>query len=207
MEMAYKSYTHSCKQNKGRWVGRGVEICPECGEKGKFDGWDLSVVEHMASYQRRFRIRALGPHRSLADELFKGRMKACDRCDGRGVVGINNDEDHEICPKCEFRRQLFDGTPEEFESIRQKIIAVFPTADPAVPMPKKPESSQPAKGYVGGGFFRPADNSLQGFKDFVIGFSKAINPDIKDDPSSISDEKWEESWKKAMSKKGSKKKD
>lgn len=198
--MAYKKWVHNCKDHDNNEVELKVKVCPECGEKGTFNGWGFSMIEMMSSYQHRYNLRPIGPHRKMTDELFHGRMKKCGHCNGFGLVDSPDDDRGEICPKCNFGQVVFDGTPDEFESIRQKIIAVFPTADPAVPMPKKLDSSQPTEGYVGGGFFKPADQSLQAYKDFIMGLYKAMNPNSEEDLSIKSDEEWEESWKKAMSK-------
>jgi hypothetical protein len=176
-----------------------VEICPECGERGRFNGWGLSVVELMAQYQRIHNLRAIGPHRTMEDELFHGRMKACKQCGGVGVIGLNNDEDHIICPGCDFRGYLFDGSEEEFESIRQKIIAVYPTAEPGTLLPKPAEDPQTNGGFMGGGFFRPmpTDRSLQAYKDWMNGIMGTLKPasDIKP----ITESEWKKDWKKYWS--------
>jgi hypothetical protein len=38
---------------------------------------------------------------------------------------------------------------------------------------------------------RPADRSLQAYKDFVLGMTLALNPAAKDD---MTEEQWRESW-------------
>ena len=202
--MAYKKYIHSCKVHDNKKVESREEICPECGQQGTFNGWGLSVIEMMASYQRRYNLRALGPHRKMTDELFHERMKKCDVCNGYGLVeSPDGKELGETCPKCHYGQLVFDGTPDEFEAIRQKIIAEFPYADPAVKMPPQVESPKPAmvgNKYEGGGFFKPGGDSLQAFKDLVMTLYSAINPDSEQDSSMMSEEKWEEYYKKARMK-------
>ena len=198
--MPHKSWVHNCKNHDNNQVILGVEVCDSCGAHGTFNGWGLSMIESMGAYQKRYNLRAIGPHRKMTDELFKGRMNKCDQCNGEGVVGTIDDDRGEICPKCQRKQYTFDGSSEEFESLRQKIIAIYPSAEPGSPLPEKSESPQSADGYVGGGFFKPADNSLQAYKDFAMGLLKAINPNFEEDSSIKSDEEWEESWKKTMSK-------
>ena len=38
---------------------------------------------------------------------------------------------------------------------------------------------------------RPADRSLQGFKDFVTGMTAALHPDANDD---VTEEQWRKAW-------------
>lgn len=198
--MSYKKYIHSCKEHDNKKVESREKICPECGQQGTFNGWGQSVIEMMASYQRRYNLRALGPHRKMTDELFHGRMIKCDVCNGYGLVDSPDDDWGKFCPKCDYGQLVFDGTPEEFEGIRQKIIAEFPYADPAVEMPPQTESPKPtriSKDPEGGGFFKPAGDSLQAYKEFVMTLYRAINPDSEKDSSMMSDEEWEDSYKKA----------
>jgi hypothetical protein len=198
--MAYKKWIHNCKFHDNAEVELSVKVCPECGEEGIFDGWGLSVIEMMGSYQRRYNLRPIGPHRKMTDELFHGRMKKCEFCHGFGLIGSSEDDHHEICPECNFGQYVFDGTPEEFESIRQKIFAAYPYADLSVEMPKRTENSESTEEFVGGGFFKPGDNSLQSFKDFVTELTKAMAPGSMEDLLSWTDEQWEEKFKKASSK-------
>jgi hypothetical protein len=95
------------------------------------------MIEAMCAYQRRYQLSSIGTHRSLANEMLGARMKTCDLCKGRGVISINEGEGCEICPRCDIKQYLFDGSPEEFETLRQKILMVFPYASPDVPMPEK----------------------------------------------------------------------
>jgi hypothetical protein len=38
---------------------------------------------------------------------------------------------------------------------------------------------------------RPADRSLQAYKDFILGMTLALNPDAKDE---ITEDEWRQSW-------------
>lgn len=196
--MSYKKWVHHCKEHGNKEVELMDKICPECGELGTFNGWGHSVIEMMASYSLRYKLRPIGPHRMMADELFHGRMKKCDQCNGYGLIDSPNGDDRGIsCPKCDYGQYVFDGSPQEFESIRQKIISAFPTAEPGSPVPAPVERNPAKKGFEGGGFLKPADDGLQAYKDLVMGLYKAINPNSEEDSSMISDEEWEESWKRA----------
>lgn len=201
--MSYKKWIHHCREHGNSEVVKSEKVCPECGEQGTFNGWGQSVIEMMSSYQRRYNLRALGPHRRMTDELFHGRMKKCDVCNGYGLLDSPDDDRGELCPKCDYGQLVFDGTPEEFESIRQKIIAAYPGADPDVdptpPPTGSPEAAPAGSGNQGGGFFRPAGEGWQAYKDFVMGLYKVINPNAKLDSSYYSDEEWQEHYQKAMS--------
>lgn len=56
----------------------------------------------------------------------------------------------------------------------------------------KPDSAENNRFYS-----RPKDESLQAFKDWIDGMTKALNPDAKDD---LTEEEWEAKWREFWSK-------
>jgi hypothetical protein len=43
--MPWKKWVHNCKKYRGSKVWWGVEICPDCGQRGEYDGWEYSYQE------------------------------------------------------------------------------------------------------------------------------------------------------------------
>lgn len=166
--MTRRFWKHNC-QGKGE-IGRGVEICPDCGERGTYDGWHYSVVEFMGAYVSRTGLKPYGAHRALADELIEPRMKSCPQCDGRGVIDINNGESCTRCSMCKGNLCIFDGNQEELEALREKVLQVYPNAAPGTHNPDSEEASD----FTGGIFIRPKDNSPEARNDTVNAIAEAL---------------------------------
>jgi hypothetical protein len=200
--MPWKYWFHNCTKSNGARIGRTTEICPECGERGQYDGWHYSVVEFMGAYSRRTKLKPYGPHRALADKLLDPRMPACSICHGRGVLDVNNGERYEMCPNCKGSLALFDGTEEEFEALRQKVLDEFPDAAAGTPStPSTTQTTNTSGGFTGGGFFRPfpADRTLQAYKDWSNNMFTAMRP-TSEDKKPMTEEEWEKNWKEFWSK-------
>jgi hypothetical protein len=159
--MPHKFWKHNCKG--GSEIGRGVEICPDCGERGTYDGWHYSVVEFMSVYSRRTGLKPYGAHRALADKLLNPRFKTCKTCNGRGVIDINNGEDCKNCSTCNGDLSIFDGSQEELETLRQEVLRVYPYALPGTHDPDGEKISS----FRGGIFIRPKDDSPEARNDMV----------------------------------------
>jgi hypothetical protein len=170
--MPRKFWKHNCK---GTEVGRGVEICPDCGKRGTYDGWHYTVIEFMGAYTRRTGLAPYGVHRALADELIESRMKKCPQCNGRGVIDINNGESWKSCSMCKGNLCIFDGSQEELEALRQEVLHAYPYALPGTHNPDGEETS----GFTGGIFIRPKDKSLEARNDMVNAITEALG--IKDE--------------------------
>ena len=199
--MPHKTWIHKCDKNNDAETVLGVEVCSDCGQRGRFDGWQLSMIEMMAAYQHRTDLRSIGPHRAMTDELLVSHMKVCDQCKGRGVIDLNNGEGFEICPRCNLAGSIFDGSPEEFQAIRQQIISVYPFADPDVPLTDEARQAFNAGGgFMGGGFFRPRpkDKSLRAYKDWSNNMLAATSPNFGD-KKPMTDAQWKKSWKEFWS--------
>jgi hypothetical protein len=140
--MAHKHWKHYCSvTNREEYLGE--EICPDCNQRGEYAGYRLSVVEHMCSYAVRTKLAPFGPHRQFADTLLDPFFKKCPNCNGQGLVEVSEEDyieikyghDVTVCPMCRLGKYLFDGTPEEFETIRKQVL----TAYPGVESPKNRE--------------------------------------------------------------------
>jgi hypothetical protein len=166
--MPRKIWFHNCK---GSRIGRGVEICPECGKRGTYDGWHYSVIEFMGAYTRRTGLAPYGTHRALADELIESRMKRCTQCNGRGVIDINNGESFTSCSVCKGNLSIFDGSQEELEALRQEVLRVYPYALPGTHNPNGEETS----GFTGGIFIRPKDKSAKARDEMINKILEALD--------------------------------
>ena len=166
--MPHKFWKHKCKG--GAEIGQGVEICPNCGEHGVYDGWHYSVIEFMAAYSARTGLAPYGEHRALADELIGSRMKKCPQCDGNGVIDINQGESCSNCPLCRGMLAIFDGTQEELDALRQEVLRAYPYAAPGTRAPEGEEKS----GFTGGIFIRPTDNSAEAIEETAKTIAKAL---------------------------------
>ncbi len=166
--MPRKFWNHICKGTK---IGRAVEICPECGKRGTYDGWHYTVIEFMGAYTRRTGLAPYGAHRALADELIESRMKTCPQCNGRGVIDINNGESCKSCSMCNGNLCLFDGSQEELEALRQEVLRVYPYALPGTHDPGGEETS----GFTGGIFIRPKDGSPEARNEMVNTILEALD--------------------------------
>lgn len=167
--MTHVFWKHKCKG--GGEIGLGVEICPTCGKRGTYDGWHYSVIEFMGAYTRRTGLKPYGTHRALADELIESRMKTCPQCNGRGVIDINNGESCTRCSMCNGDLSIFDGSQEELEALRQKVLRVYPYAQPGTHNPDGEETS----GFRGGLFIRPKDDSPEARNDMVNTILEALD--------------------------------
>ena len=191
--MPHIMWVHNCEKGHNSNIGLGVEVCPECGQRGQYDGWHFSVVESMCAYHQRTGLQPFGPHRALADKLLRPHMKACEQCKGVGVIDIEHGKSFQDCPGCHGAQYLFDGTEEELEAIRQEIYIAFPEVKPGAVNLKNANYSTPTS-YEGGGFFRAADKSLEAYKAWILGTFTALTGRVDD--GSISKEDWEADWKK-----------
>jgi hypothetical protein len=127
--MPHRKWSHRCAEEGEARVWLAVAVCPECGRTGEDDGWHYSLTEVMAAYQRLYRLKAVGPHRPLADTLFAGAVRECEVCRGRGVVDTpDNPAECVACAACQGARQVFVRAPSEIEALRQQVLSAYPQA-------------------------------------------------------------------------------
>ncbi len=91
-----RKYIHSCINTGISSVTLNTEICPDCGQTGRFSGWSLSMTEAMGRYQKLTGLPAAGIHRRFLPVL----SSPCEACNGEGFVESNLLDDDQPCPKC-----------------------------------------------------------------------------------------------------------
>jgi hypothetical protein len=190
--MSYRAWVHNCSNKGIKRTYEAEEICPECGERGIYDGWHYSVVEYMCMYTHGTKLPPYGPHRPFADILFFPSFKKCPKCKDTKKVPTG-DGDFTDCDLCPRELYVFKGTPEEFEAIRKQVLTAYPsersgqnkepippTTEPAPeppPPPNEPEPQHPSSPDASptAFFTRPADDSAQAREDMAEGIANAIN--------------------------------
>ena len=133
--MPHPTWTHTC-QKTGRTKSDWKPFrCWRCFGQAEFSGWSSSVVEMMGSYQRRYGLKCMGPHRRLADELLRDAFAPCAACRGAGVVGDGAHGSWVLCESCAGLGTLPAVSEEEIERRRAIVLAAFP--DAASPQPRR----------------------------------------------------------------------
>lgn len=101
--------------------------CPDCGAQGTFVGWFRKMHEGMALYQYLYGLMPIGPHRPMADRLFGSGRRACDRCDGEGLLTVD-ESSWLMCFQCEGSGGFWTISEEAVQEIRARILSEFPDA-------------------------------------------------------------------------------
>jgi hypothetical protein len=95
-------------------------------------GWVLSMVERWGQCQRTYRLKAFGPHRPLADELFDGMRERCERCRGSGGI-IGPYLTWRSCPECDGSGGFWTREGWRVDAALAEVLRQFP--DAAAPPP------------------------------------------------------------------------
>jgi hypothetical protein len=101
--------------------------CLTCGAPGTFAGWGLTMHEAMGRYQYVHGLLPVGPHRPLADRLFRGTRRACGKCGGDGLLA-SDERACRACPSCEGTGAFWAIDADAIEAIRKRILDEFPAA-------------------------------------------------------------------------------
>lgn len=125
--MPHKIWQHFCRSS-GLVVQAGRKTCPYCGASGQYAGWGYSRLERMSSYERKTGLRAIGPHRPLADAVFAPLLRPCEICDAKGWLDIHDGEACCRCPACEGTMVLLRVGEETFKAARRRVLKMFPAA-------------------------------------------------------------------------------
>ena len=123
--MPHCSYQHLCTD--GEMTSGGIIICCECGQRGAFEGWRLSVIEHWSRFQQTYRLKPIGPHVAMVEELFEGSRRDCEVCDGHGVIG-GDEAAWAECPMCVGTGGHWSITTEEVQARLATVVAAHPDA-------------------------------------------------------------------------------
>src|SRR5262245_3501456 len=107
-------------------VSMGSRTCSTCGREGAYDGWHYTRLERVAIYQYRHHVCPTGPHRQLADELFDPFIRACEKCDGRGLLTDAATDVWEPCALCEGTGSVLTCDSSILGGILQRIAMSYP---------------------------------------------------------------------------------
>jgi hypothetical protein len=124
--MPNRVWRHDCPAD-GELVWAKAEVCPRCGVRGTPDGWGYSIIERMGAYQRRTRLKPIGDHRPLADQLLTGLFCVCRGCGARGLLDTDNEDGWCFCPACDGTGYVVQDNV-AFELARAEVLKEFPDA-------------------------------------------------------------------------------
>lgn len=128
--MPHRAWKHYCTAS-GCQVFAGSPTCSSCGATGEYDGWRLGRIEAMCGYQRVTGLAPYGEHRPLTDLILGPLLSLCPRCDGRGLLCSDEDDEWQDCPQCDGARYVRTASQEEFQATRRRILREFPAAAPS----------------------------------------------------------------------------
>lgn len=129
--MPYPMWQHGCCSHGSHTTSKAE--CSGCGQQGTFDGWRLSMHEAMGQYQYVYRLKPLGPHRSMADRLLPPLRADCTRCGGRGILTLARSGGWRGCPLCEGTGGTWTVPEEQLQAAYAKVLEAFPEV--AAPAP------------------------------------------------------------------------
>jgi hypothetical protein len=84
--------------------------------------------EAMALYQTRYRLKPIGPHRGMTDELFAAVRATCPACTGRGLLDTVGGRSWQVCSTCHGFGSYFTKPTDEIEALRSRVLAAYPDA-------------------------------------------------------------------------------
>jgi hypothetical protein len=93
-----------------------------------YDGWHNGRFELMAWYQKLQGLKPIGPHRPLADRLFKSAFRLCEPCQSRGYFDAVGGRSFVVCEKCGGAGYYSIISTEERAELRAQVFAEFPEA-------------------------------------------------------------------------------
>lgn len=122
--MPHVMWRHTCG---GSEVCESVPECHSCGARGVFDGWHLSMWEHVRVYHYVYGLKPFGPHRPHADRLLAPMRDLCVRCGGRTVLTLD-EETWSDCPTCEGTGGVWNRPFAEVDARWREVVARWPGA-------------------------------------------------------------------------------
>jgi hypothetical protein len=84
--------------------------------------------EAMALYQTRYRLKPIGPHRGMTDELFAAVRATCPACAGRGLRDTVGGRSWQVCSTCRGFGAYFTKPADEIEALRRRVLEAYPDA-------------------------------------------------------------------------------
>lgn len=83
--------------------------------------------EAARSYHYVYGLNPMGPHRPLADRLFRGMRDRCVRCGGRAVLTLD-EKAWRACLTCEGTGGVWNRPSDEVDAVWRQIVARWPGA-------------------------------------------------------------------------------
>jgi hypothetical protein len=120
-------WKHTCSKNGStHWMG--TPKCRTCQQPGAYDGWQPTTHEAMAQYQTLYRLKPVGGHRRMTDELFASVRARCEACRGHGVRDNADRRSWQMCTACRGLGSVFIKPAAEVEELRGRVLAAHPDA-------------------------------------------------------------------------------
>ena len=123
--MPHRTWTHDCEAT-GRRAEQSTPGCDRCGKPGDPGAWRYGMHEAMARYQTKYRLKPIGPHKKMANELFRNLTAKCSACEGEGIVDAP--PGWSVCKACRGLGYPFTVPPEVVGELREQILEVYPDA-------------------------------------------------------------------------------
>ena len=125
--MPQQMWKHTCRKD-GSSYSMGSLVCSTCAGPGTYDGWHPRMHEAMALYQTRYRLKPIGPHRRMTDELFAAVRATCPACTGRGLQDTVGGRSWQVCSTCHGFGSYFTKPTDEIDALRSRVLAAYPDA-------------------------------------------------------------------------------
>jgi hypothetical protein len=138
-----RRYRHNCAAHAGAEQTSIKEICPDCGQRGEFDGFNQSMIDRMSRASQLYGFPSSGVQLTYLPKM----TRVCERCRGDGIAK-GEDFDYE-CPDCAGTGGFWIRTTEETAKIRRWALArhhrmVEERGQPRKPIPaRKPIPTSP----------------------------------------------------------------
>ena len=125
--MPQPRWKHTCSKN-GSLCWTGTPTCGACQQHGEYDGWQPTMHEAMAQYQTLYRLKPIGRHRRMTDELFASAHATCQACKGHGLQDSKDCRSWQVCNACRGLGSVFTRPADEIEALRRRVLAAHPDA-------------------------------------------------------------------------------
>ena len=119
--MPHKTWVHICSESGNKQIDLGIEICPDCGQKGKDDGLGLTGIEAMGNFGRLTGLPPIGPHKPKMPNF----TELCPACNGRSIVEIHQWDSWVNCLSCNGTGSIITVSEDEFIEIQKSAWKMF----------------------------------------------------------------------------------
>lgn len=140
--MPHRIWKHFCMA-EGRERSHSRPSCEHCHALGMPAGWSYSAYERMGVYQQLYRLKPLGRHKRMADDLLEHLTGACEACHGEGLVDA--EFDWAYCNRCRGLGRFFTVSLTKVNEVRALVLAEYPDAAAGSVFEQPPHRSRPRK--------------------------------------------------------------